>query len=356
MRLPASVTRHREARRFAVRWFLVAGGLLLATAVAVAWPVDAAVDVAAGDSREDGSSVPAQPERQVPRDAHGQGGAWADAQGDGGDDRSAGYGGHRPSQGTIREGEHGGARGAEHGSGRGAEHAVARRAPLNRRGQVVTRPGSPGRSMPPPGGADTTPDVWSGDRDAADLPDTETTPEGFEALVGTDDVAGEDGRLVTYSLELEPAADVDLAAFVEAATKTLTDEERGWPAQDRYRLQRVEAADADVRVVLASPTTTDQLCARAGLDTRGRYSCWNGQFAALNAQRWRDGAAAFDDEPIETYRGYLVNHEVGHGLGYGHYGCSGPGHDAPVMMQQSMGTGGCEPNPWPYPQGPGGAP
>ncbi len=210
--------------------------------------------------------------------------------------------------------------------------------------------------MPPPGGADTTPDIWSEDRDAADLPDTETTPEGFEALVGTEDVAGDDGRLVTYSLEVEPGADVDLAAFVEAATDILSDEERGWPAQDRYRLQRVEAADADVRVVLASPATTDELCARAGLDTRGRYSCWNGHFAALNAERWRDGASAFDDEPIETYRAYLVNHEVGHGLGYGHYACPGPGQDAPVMVQQSMGTGGCEPNAWPYPQGPGGAP
>jgi hypothetical protein len=99
--------------------------------------------------------------------------------------------------------------------------------------------------------------------------------------------------------------------------------------------------------VVATPETVDALCARAGLRTAGIYSCWNGRFAALNARRWEVGADGFPD--IATYRTYLVNHEVGHGLGYGHLGCPATGEPAPVMMQQSKGLADCVANGWPYP-------
>ncbi|QBI18277.1 DUF3152 domain-containing protein [Egibacter rhizosphaerae] len=187
-------------------------------------------------------------------------------------------------------------------------------------------------------------------------PRTRTTPEGFEAVTGVGEIVGENGELLTYSLEYEPQAGVDPAGFVPAAAAILTDDERGWASQDAYRLQRVEPDDADIRVALTSPDTTDELCARAGLHTAGRYSCWNGEFAALNAMRWREGAEPFDGRPIEQYRAYLVNHEVGHGLGYGHHACPSQGAPAPVMKQQTISTGACVPNGWPYPQGPAGDP
>ena len=106
--------------------------------------------------------------------------------------------------------------------------------------------------------------------------------------------------------------------------------------------------EAQIRVVLARPGTVDRLCARAGLRTGGFFSCWNGTFAALNLDRWQTGAPAFS-APLSVYRGYLVNHEVGHGLGKGHLGCPAAGTAAPVMMQQTKGTGACTPNAWPYP-------
>lgn len=106
---------------------------------------------------------------------------------------------------------------------------------------------------------------------------------------------------------------------------------------------------ATIRVVVARPATVDRLCAQAGLDTAGRYSCWNGRLAALNAMRWQRGASAVDD--LDTYRRDLVNHEFGHGLGHGHVGCPVPGELAPVMMQQTMGTDGCVANGWVYPDG-----
>ena len=43
-----------------------------------------------------------------------------------------------------------------------------------------------------------------------------------------------------------------------------------------------------------------------------------------------------------------MNHETGHWLGHGHRGLCRAG-PAPVMMQQSKGTGACSFNPWPLP-------
>ncbi|MEP7333809.1 MAG: DUF3152 domain-containing protein, partial [Terracoccus sp.] len=50
---------------------------------------------------------------------------------------------------------------------------------------------------------------------------------------------------------------------------------------------------------------------------------------------------------VASYRIYLVNHEVGHGIGHGHLQCAGKGTPAPVMMQQTYGLDGCTAWPWP---------
>lgn len=178
-------------------------------------------------------------------------------------------------------------------------------------------------------------------------PPTVATAEGFALVPGDGTVVGFEGPVATYSLEVEPGVDVDPHAFAAEAEAALSDP-RGWTARGERRLQRVGRDDADVRVVLAAPGTVDRFCARAGLQTNGRYSCWNGRFAMLNADRWTDGSAAFTD-PLPAYRAYLVNHEVGHGLGYGHVSCPGPGEVAPVMLQQSIRVAPCRPNPWPQP-------
>lgn len=178
------------------------------------------------------------------------------------------------------------------------------------------------------------------------LPALERTEEGFDRVGGEGPVAGAEGPLRTYSLEVEPGLGVDPVAFAAEAEAALSDA-RGWTGRGERRLQRVNN-DPDIRVVVASPDTVDAYCARAGLDTAGRLSCWNGRFAMLNVDRWLTGADAFD-APLDQYRAYLVNHELGHGLGYGHRDCPSAGALAPVMMQQTKSTGSCLPNPWPYP-------
>ena len=157
-------------------------------------------------------------------------------------------------------------------------------------------------------------------------------------------IAGEGPRW-RYSIELEPGLDVDLATFAAEVRAALHDP-RSW-ARERTMEHVGEPSRARIRIVLASPDTVDELCGRVGLRTQGIYSCWNGEFAALNAWRWEVGAEGFAD--LTTYRTYLVNHEVGHGLGFGHVGCPAEGALAPVMMQQSKGLGGCRANGWPAP-------
>ena len=62
-------------------------------------------------------------------------------------------------------------------------------------------------------------------------------------------------------------------------------------------------------MTLATPSTTDERC--LPLITGGTLSCWDGERAMLNAVRWYNGAEAYGAD-IDTYRIYLMNHEVGH--------------------------------------------
>jgi hypothetical protein len=178
---------------------------------------------------------------------------------------------------------------------------------------------------------------------------TAHAPDGFLVALGAGPIVGDGGRLTTYTVEVDPGLDVDLGAFVATVRAALEDPDRGWTARGEHRLQWVADSDqADVRVVLAAPDVVDAFCARNGLDTNGIFSCWDGQRAMLNHWRWEHGARAFGDD-LHTYRIYLVNHEVGHGLGLGHVGCRRAGSLAPVMMQQTRTVERCEPNGWPHP-------
>lgn len=203
-------------------------------------------------------------------------------------------------------------------------------------------PGAPDPVSPPPSVTPTAPMATTEDAPAVGSGGIVTT-DGNLVAHGTSEAGA--GAPLRYTVEVAPATGLDpseVAATVDAALG----DPRSW-ARIR-RMQRVEdGALADARIVVAPPDVVDELCAEAGLDTAGVYSCWNGRIVALNAWRWEVGAVGFPDVP--AYRTYLVNHEVGHVLGRGHVGCPVDGAVAPLMMQQTKGLGGCVANGWPFP-------
>lgn len=151
------------------------------------------------------------------------------------------------------------------------------------------------------------------------------------------------GPLQLYAVEVEGGLGISPRRFATVVERTLADR-RGWRSPGVRAFRRVDEGAVAFRVTLASPATTDRLC--APLQTRRRYSCFHAGRAVLNAGRWTGGATGYRGRLAE-YRRYMVNHEVGHGLGHGHSSCPRRGARAPVMLQQTKGLGGCRPGPWP---------
>lgn len=159
---------------------------------------------------------------------------------------------------------------------------------------------------------------------------------------GTSEVAGE-GPLKRYMVEVETGLPGDPKDFAAAVDQVLGDE-RSWIGDGAMSMQRVDSGPVDFRVTLAAPETVDSLC--APLRTMGRVSCHQGGRSIINQNRWVSGVEHFDGD-LETYRIYVINHEVGHALGKGHVPCPGRGEPAPVMQQQTFGLDGCTANGWP---------
>ncbi len=130
---------------------------------------------------------------------------------------------------------------------------------------------------------------------------------------------------------LEDLSD-DFAATVD---EVLADGD-GWAAAGRTFA--VVEHDADIDVVLARPKTVDELC--APLRTGGSFSCGRKGRAVINVRRWKGGATTFGKD-LASYRAYVVNHEVGHLLGFDHAACPGRGRRAPIMLQQTKSLAGC---------------
>jgi len=172
---------------------------------------------------------------------------------------------------------------------------------------------------------------------------------GTQVVTGSGPIVGDpNAPLWRYTVEADPALQNELAELLVTTDRALGDATHGWAAQGQRSLQRIDdPTTANIRIVLAPPDVVDSECAQAGLDTVGFYSCWDGWQTMLNSDRWAGATSEFSD--LELYRTYLVNHEFGHGLGYDHEYCAGPGLLAPVMMQQTVSLRGCQANGLPFP-------
>jgi hypothetical protein len=190
------------------------------------------------------------------------------------------------------------------------------------------------------------------------LPDGFPTdgPGSFQFARTEGEVLGGSGKLHRFRLAIEDGIDQPLAELAETVDGSLGDR-RSWTAAGDLRFQRVPGgASHDFTVYLVTSGTAGRMCAAGGLDVIGTglpdggVSCQTAGKVILNLSRWQQSVPEFvaADVPLQTYRQMLVNHEVGHQLGYGHEGCPEAGAPAPVMMQQTLDLAGCLANAWPF--------
>lgn len=189
---------------------------------------------------------------------------------------------------------------------------------------------------------------------------------------------GAAGAPVTkYTVEIEdtidPAVFGGSDAFGAMIDATLADE-RGWIHDEAFAFEHVTPDDdPDLVFRLVSTNTAHETC---GYEIPLETSCsippqveGEPTVVLVNEARWVRGALPFQGD-LGTYRQYLINHEVGHALGYAaHEQCPADGAVAPVMMQQTLSLDNselhklnpnevypddgavCRPNAWPYPLG-----
>ncbi|MEU0880423.1 DUF3152 domain-containing protein [Lentzea sp. NPDC005914] len=223
----------------------------------------------------------------------------------------------------------------------------------------------PSNSLPNP-----DPQLYSAALASAELPPGgDFTVEGakkWAVVPGTGAPTGGSG-VVKYTVEVEEGVQVvGGAAGFASDVDTILRDPRGWIGSGKHNFQRVDSGKPDLRISLTSQMTTRQVC---GFQIKYEGSCFSSKDnrVTINVARWVRGAVSYQGALVE-YKQYVVNHEVGHGIGYEHRPCQEAGALAPVMMQQSWGVSNdylaalgtdrvtadgkvCRPNAWPYPTG-----
>lgn len=201
---------------------------------------------------------------------------------------------------------------------------------------AASEPQAPSAAQPPADPAAPTPaHVQAGDGSLF------TVPDGSAPL-------GTGGPLITFDVLIEGGLGLDGTQFAGYVEQILADP-RGWGAGGQRTFQRTSDGQAAVHIMLISPQRVESYC--PGYGTGGYTSCRYQDRVVVNLERWSVGVPDYDGY-LWNYRQYVINHEMGHFLGFGHVPCPGAGQKAPVMMQQTLGLNGCAANPWPYPNSP----
>lgn len=219
-------------------------------------------------------------------------------------------------------------------------------------------------SAPPPSGVSPTPSPSPSTAPVSTAPVAPVlslpgpVPSHGRGSFGYDDrtggVLGRAGVLRRFRVAVEDGSGEDVHAFGDAVQRALAGP-GSWVDGGRLRLQRVGPGSAsDFTIYLATRDTAGRLCGAGGINIRvggvPYTSCRVTGKVVINLDRWRTSAPHLVAAklPLDTYRLYVINHEVGHQLGHHHEACPGPGRAAPVMQQQTLFLNGCRPNPWPY--------
>ena len=170
----------------------------------------------------------------------------------------------------------------------------------------------------------------------------------------------------TVTLSVHPRCTTSLRAFSTHAVPCITDR-RGWQ-RFGYRFQVRDSAAPRRKSKSRSrarrprpthpphlPLITIQLTPQSVLDRLFPSFADTGLSVCdvvsreifINEDRWLRKYPDLSEMSLPSYRCYVLNHEIGHALGFDHERCTGRGHPAPIMLQQTLGQHGCTPSPFP---------
>lgn len=154
-------------------------------------------------------------------------------------------------------------------------------------------------------------------------------------------------RVFTYVIEVEDTINESQYGGNDAFSSTvdsILSNPKSWIGDSRYGFKNLGPGSKekpDLRIQLSSSRTAAELCGDSyGAEVSCFYS--DGDRVVINEARWVRGAVPFNGD-LGSYRQYVINHEVGHGLGYAsHVQCHADGSLAPIMMQQSLSLSNSE--------------
>jgi len=196
--------------------------------------------------------------------------------------------------------------------------------------------------QPAPGPSNVEPAVAV---DPATVP--RTGPGTFAYATGPGKTLGTAGTLRKFQVAVEKDTGENANVFAATVDRVLGDG-RSWIAGGKSKFQRVPSgAGHEFVIYLATPATSEKMCAAGGLHTDKYTSCRLPGQVIINLERWLAGVPNYGAS-LDVYQAYAINHEVGHQLGLYHEACPARGQAAPVMQQQTLGLKGCVANGWPY--------
>lgn len=152
--------------------------------------------------------------------------------------------------------------------------------------------------------------------------------------------------VVTYDVSARGPLNGDIEEFRRVVRETLTDS-RGW-IRAGVKFEEVESGGR-LHMVLAAPAEVEAAAPGGCSDL---LSCTVKPYVLINDDRWLYATDSYNEIGVElaNYRRMVINHEVGHFLGHDHIAsCETDTGLAPIMLQQSTGLRGCQPNYWPLP-------
>jgi hypothetical protein len=208
----------------------------------------------------------------------------------------------------------------------------------------------PATIHPAAAGSTTAPSGTHSPMPARAMPTTTTTPKAKPTLQpgksGVDTGGAKASKPGADGVPVSGAGMADPRGWIASKAAPITDAAQGLNNAS-WRFQRVSSGSYNVKILLATPNTTDRLCGSVGLNTLNQYSCRYGNTMVINLRRWLKGAPGFAMS-LDGYHIMVIDHEMGHRLGFDHMLCPGSGKPAPVMQEETVDLAGCVPNPYPY--------